>query len=408
MSDESGVPAADGVPPEENVDPPPDDLGTDDTPAVDAVPADEPVATEPDVVDEPPATDADMVDQPLATDADVADEPVAPDAIVVGAAAAGAASPPLPPTPPEPAPPPPPAAPPQATPGPPEQGIPRRYRVGLVGASLFGLLVLAVGASLVYILVKIWPSVPQASNAGGGGTGSGGSGNKIELFWGLFTFHLLPETALIVLTGVMGGIGATIFIAVSFGDYVGNRRFAKNWIWFYLVRFFVGPALALIFYFAVRGGFLATSASGTDINPYGIAALAGLVGLYSKRAGDKLKEVFDTLFQVSQDEARGDSITNPLPTIAGIEPPPTASAETLTFTLRGTGFIESSTVAVGWSPKDGSQPTLLQRDTIFVSETELEITLNTEDVAEGGVLWISVTNPTPGGGTAGPQAFDIT
>jgi hypothetical protein len=389
MTDESGVSAAGDVPPEENVDPPPDDLGTDDTPAVDAEPADEPVATEPDVVDEP-----------VATDADVVDEPAAPDAIVIEGAAAGAASPPLPP-------PAPPAAPPQSIPGPPEQGIPRRYLVGLFGASLFGLLVLAVGASLVYILIKIWPSVPQASNAGTGGTSSSGTANKIELFQGLFGFHLLPETALIVLTGVMGGIGATIFIAVSFGDYVGNRRFAKNWIWFYLVRFFVGPALALIFYFAVRGGFLATSASGTDINPYGIAALAGLVGLYSKRAGDKLKEVFDTLFQVSQDEARGDGITNPLPTIGGIEPPLTASPEELTFTLRGTGFIEVSTVSVGRSAVGDTQPTLLPRETSYTSETQLEITLLTEDVAEAGQLWISVTNPAPGGGTAGPQAFDI-
>jgi hypothetical protein len=360
MTDEPGVPAASGVPPEDNVDPELADAGTGEAPA-----EGEGAAAEP-----PPG-------MPTAT--------------------------------PTPSPTPPPKT--TSTPGQPEQGIPRRYQVGLFGASLFGLFILGVGLSLVYVLIKIWPKVPHAPTGGGAAktatAASTAATKPIDLFWGLFQFNLLPETALIALTAVMGGIGATIFIAISFGDFVGNRRFATNWIWFYLVRLFVGPALALVFYFAVRGGFLATSATGTDINPYGIAALAGLVGLFSKRAGDKLKEVFDTLFQTSQDDARGDSVTNPLPTIGGIEPLPTPNPETLTFTLQGTGFIEASTVSVGRSALDGEQPMLLPRKTKFLSETELGITLLTDDVAEPGLLWISVTNPAPGGGTAGPQAFEI-
>jgi hypothetical protein len=347
MTDESGVPAADDVPPEDNVDSQPADAGTG-----------EPAAEKP--------------------------------------------------PPPKPAPTPKPTL----TPGLPEQGIPPRYQVGLFGASLFGLFISGVGLSLVYILIKIWPKVPHAPTGGGAAktaaAASTAASKPIDLFWGLFEFNLLADTALIVLTAVMGGIGATIFIAISFGDFVGNRRFAKNWIWFYLVRLFVGPALALVFYFAVRGGFLATSATGTDINPYGIAALAGLVGLFSKRAGDKLKEVFDTLFQTAQDDARGDSFTNPLPTIGGIEPPLTIGPETLTFIVQGTGFIEASVVSVGRSVAGDGQPTLVPRATTFLSETELEITLLTEEVAEAGQLWLSVTNPAPGGGTAGPQAFDIT
>ena len=219
-----------------------------------------------------------------------------------------------------------------------------------------------MGVSLIYILIKIWPKVPHGpSGAGGAKTAAAASSaadKPIDLFWGLFQFNLLADTALIVLAAVMGGIGATVFIAVSFSDYVGNRRFAKSWIWFYIVRLFVGPALAVIFYFALRGGFLASSSSGSDINPYGVAAMAGLVGLFSKQAGDKLRQVFDALFQVDPghgDEARSDSVTNPSPTIAGIEPPLTTSAETLTFTLQGTGFIEASTVSVGRSAQASSR-----------------------------------------------------
>ena len=349
MPDDPGAPAADGVSPEDNVEPPPADVGA----------------------GEPPAD----------------------------------ATPPLPPPPPPPAPP--------ATPGPAEQGIPPRYNVGLFGASLFGLFVLAVGVTLIYILIKIWPKVPHGTTAEGTAkttaAASGAADKQIDLFWGLFQFNLLAETALIVLAAVMGGIGATVFIAVSFSDYVGNRRFARSWVWFYIVRLFVGPALALIFYFALRGGFLASSSNGGDINPYGVAAMAGLVGLFSKQAGDKLRQVFDALFQVDPghgDAARGDGVANPAPTIAGIEPPLTTSPDTLTFRLQGTGFIEASTVSVGRSAA-GEPPTLLPRGTSFTSENELEVTLLTEDVAEAGQLWISVTNPAPGGGTAGPQAFEI-
>jgi len=371
MTDESGVPAADGVTPEENVDPLPADPGTEEAAAEEAAAAKEAAAEE-----------------------------AAPAVEVALSAEARAVEPiPLAPVPP----PPPPK-------GVPEQGIPPGDRVGLFGSSLFGLFVLAVGVGLIYVLIKIWPKVPHGPNSGGGGTGGGGNDKPVDLFWGLLKFNLLAETALIFVTAVMGGIGATVFIAVSFSDYVGNRRFAKSWIWFYLVRLFVGPALAVIFYFTLRGGFLATSSSGSDINAYGVAAMAGLVGLFSKQAGDKLRQVFDALFQVDPgtgDAARGDGVANPAPTISGIEPALTTSAETLTFTLQGSGFIEASTVSVGRSAS-GEQPTLVPRATTFASESEVQVTLLTEDVSQSGQLWISVTNPAPGGGTAGPQAFDIT
>jgi hypothetical protein len=39
-----------------------------------------------------------------------------------------------------------------------------------------------------------------------------------------------------------------------------------------------GVALALIFYFVVRGGLFSSSASGNDISPFGVAAISGMVG----------------------------------------------------------------------------------------------------------------------------------
>ena len=67
------------------------------------------------------------------------------------------------------------------------------------------------------------------------------------------------------------------------------------------------------FYFVVRGGFLLFSGELDlqNINPFGIAALAGLSGMFSKQAADKLGEVFDDLFKTEKgtgDDERADKL----------------------------------------------------------------------------------------------------
>jgi hypothetical protein len=49
----------------------------------------------------------------------------------------------------------------------------------------------------------------------------------------------------------------------------------------------------------MRGGLLSTSARVEDVSPFGVSAVAGMVGLFSKQATDKLREVFDTLFRAA-------------------------------------------------------------------------------------------------------------
>ena len=55
--------------------------------------------------------------------------------------------------------------------------------------------------------------------------------------------------------------------------------------------------MGVLFYFVVRAGFLSSGVSAGEVNRFGIAAVAGLVGMFSVKAGDKLKELFDTLFK---------------------------------------------------------------------------------------------------------------
>lgn len=99
--------------------------------------------------------------------------------------------------------------------------------------------------------------------------------------------------AIVIAAGVLG---SAVHASTTLADYVGNRRVAKSWVLWYISRVFIGGALALIFYITIRAGFFSTAASVGDINLFGVAALAGLVGMFSKGVSDKLSLVFGNIY----------------------------------------------------------------------------------------------------------------
>lgn len=266
---------------------------------------------------------------------------------------------------------------------------------------MLGLFLLALGFSLLYGLVSIWPAVEAATAAT--------PGPKTLSIFGI-SFTTSPDTALILLVVLASSLGSYVHAATSFTDFVGNRRLASSWAWWYVLRVSIGGTLALLFYFAVRGGFFGVDTTSDKVNPYGVAALAGLVGLFSKQATDKLREIFDTLFRVGPgygDEARGDSIANPLPVIGGVEPPTVAvGSSDVVLRLKGKGFVPQSVVRVSRQTSEGS--VVLERDMAYVGPTELTIRLAAEDVEAPGGLQMTVFNPQPGGGSSGLVAVDVT
>jgi hypothetical protein len=60
----------------------------------------------------------------------------------------------------------------------------------------------------------------------------------------------------------------------------------------------LGLLLGMIGFFLMKGGLLATlpQVSGQDFNNFGIAAIGALIGLFSKNAIEKLREIFHTVF----------------------------------------------------------------------------------------------------------------
>jgi hypothetical protein len=250
--------------------------------------------------------------------------------------------------------------------------------------TLLGLGLVVMGTVLVYVLVVIWPAVTTTT------------AQPVELF-GVVTLQLVPDAALLLLVVVSSALGGFVHAATSFATYVGNRALALSWVWWYLLRIFIGAALAVIFYLAIRGGFLAAQADTSDVNPYGMAALAGLVGLFSKQATDKLEEVFTTLFRVQDrkgDALRKDKVALPAPRLVAVAPSSVPRNATAVLRLLGEGFAADGR---------GDVPAAQRVE----SETAMELTIDERALDEGGALQLVVVNPAPGGGTSNALVIQV-
>jgi hypothetical protein len=114
--------------------------------------------------------------------------------------------------------------------------------------------------------------------------------------------ELHPEVWLLLLVMMSGALGSYVHSCTSFTDYAGNRALTRSWVWWYLLRTPIGIALAVVFYFLLRGGLLTTASSGANLNVYGLAAIAALAGMFSKNATDKLREIFEAMFRTAGDK----------------------------------------------------------------------------------------------------------
>ena len=90
--------------------------------------------------------------------------------------------------------------------------------------------------------------------------------------------------------------------------------------------------------------------------------------------------------------------SNPVPSISSTTPASaTAGASAFTLTVNGGNFTSSSTVQ--WS---GTSLV-----TTFVSSTQLTVAIAASDISTAGIASITVTNPSPGGGSSAAESFSI-
>jgi hypothetical protein len=237
----------------------------------------------------------------------------------------------------------------------------------------------------------------EAGQAASGQAIQGVGNNETINVFGISVF-LSHEAQLILLVLVVGALGGCIHGATSFAAFAGNENLHASWVWYYLLRAPISATLALVAYFAVRGGFF--SAGGiTNVNFFGIAALAGLVGMFSKQATAKLDEVFSTLFRTSTQPPLGGQLTNKVPTLSSVNPTtiPHSNGDT-TLTLTGDGFVEKSEAR--WA---GAALT-----TQFVKAGQLTATVPAGKLVAAGSFDVTVFNPAPGGGTSTAVKVTVT
>jgi hypothetical protein len=98
-----------------------------------------------------------------------------------------------------------------------------------------------------------------------------------------------------LIVSLAGALGSVVHANRSFYTYVGERKLLFSWLLYYIILPFSGAILGLIFYIAVRGGLFAQSTA-QQTSPFGFAAVAALVGLFSVQALAKLEEVANTVF----------------------------------------------------------------------------------------------------------------
>jgi len=215
---------------------------------------------------------------------------------------------------------------------------------GIVGVALLALYLIFFTLFVVYTLVKIWPvptpsrenpptataspspsasarpspaattsptpiaSATQAQTVAGAtqsptasptpspspSTSPSAQPSTVTIFG--YPFELWDEQRLLLLVILGGALGTLVHCLRSVYWYIGYRNLVKSWMPMYFMMPFAGAALSLVFYLVVRGGFFSPQSSFQQTSPFGFAAFAALVGLFSTQAVLKLKDVAEVLW----------------------------------------------------------------------------------------------------------------
>lgn len=144
-----------------------------------------------------------------------------------------------------------------------------------------------------------------------------------------YEFEIWDEVRLLWIVILAGALGSLIHAVRSVYWYVGNRNLVESWMAKYFVMPFTGSALSVVFYFVIRGGFFSPQSQFSQTSPFGFAAMAALVGLFSEQAILKLKQIAETVFTKPE---QGADRTPPKPPTPPTPAPPGGSNPTPTPT----------------------------------------------------------------------------
>ena len=168
---------------------------------------------------------------------------------------------------------------------------PSPARGGLWVSRVLGAYLLAAVALGLLAAITLWPSVEDATAAEGGGA------DEVAILPVFPEADLSAGQTIFVFLVSLGVLGAGLSGLRAFAKYKGTRTFENSWAWWYLARPAIGAGVAPIAYWALRTGIVGSSAASTEVlDPYGIAVLGAIAGLFSRNVLVKLGEVIDVIF----------------------------------------------------------------------------------------------------------------
>ena len=157
-------------------------------------------------------------------------------------------------------------------------------RAGII-AFTGGLLLLA--AVTLYSLWAFWPLGLEIV--------PGDPERRTVSYFGL-DFTVSTEGIYFVTVALAGALGGVVHTLRSFSMYVGTRQLRWSWVPFNLLLPVVGALGGTLFYLVFRAGLFSSSTSTADASPFGFAAIAALVGLFSEQAVEKLRQIARQVF----------------------------------------------------------------------------------------------------------------
>jgi len=282
---------------------------------------------------------------------------------------------------------------------PPVEG-PGGGNASLTAAGITGTFLALAAILVLYLLVAVWPSAPlppvaaattPATTAPPAGETTTATtiavqtapNPPVRLFGGSFTIE--REARLFLVVALAGALGGLVYSLRSLAWYAGNRNLKYSWLLTYPLQPVVSAALATITYVVARGGLIVvtTQASSDVVNPFGFAAIGGLVGLFSSQAAEWLKRIFEQVFTAAM-KGKDAAVE-----ITAFDPD--KGPEGTSVVIQGTGFAGVQTVTFG-----GIEATMTQ-----ASDTELLVTVPTG--AKSGPITIR----TPAGTATSTRPFTV-
>ncbi len=263
--------------------------------------------------------------------------------------------------------------------------------MGPIGVSVITVYFVLVSIIVIHSLVVLWPpnretsgeDTPAGSVAAIGGAqaaqGECGEQSEAKLFWFL-PVCLSEEERLFLIVLFSGALGGLVHSLRSFYWYLGNRRLVLSWAGMYITLPVLGACLATVFYLVVRGGFFSPQSQISDTSPFGFAAMAALIGMFTEQAVEKLKEVSETLLSPAP---KGKNTVGPAPTVTSVSPSEGPKAGGTPVAITGKDFAKGAAVTFG-----GQAATNVQ-----VADGGTSLAAETPPAGDAGPVTVEVANP---------------